>query len=174
MKPCLPQPGRPGASQVVLPQSGETVEEIRCQVLQGTCSHEFTLPPGLLRWTRSMPSLRSSAWASWPEARVFVHSEPHPASDIPESWACRVGWLLDVYWTPSKHLHSPAFSSLHELLLSRNFAAYPPIMNLLPSNTLRTHCLLIPPSQSLSPRSPCHTVPHPHRDPAFHLLIAFQ
>lgn len=29
VKPCLPQPGRPGASQVVLPQSGETVEEIR-------------------------------------------------------------------------------------------------------------------------------------------------
>ena len=63
-------------------------------------------------------------------------SELHPASDIPESWTCRVGWLLDAYWTsPSKHLHSPAFSSLRELLLSRNFAAYPPIMNLWPSHT---------------------------------------
>lgn len=85
LEPCLPQPGRPGLQQVELPQSRESVEEIRCQVLRGTCSHEFTWPPGLLRWTRSMPSLRSSAWASWPEARAFVHSEPQPASDIPES-----------------------------------------------------------------------------------------
>ena len=84
VEPCLLQPSRPGAQRVELPQSGETVE-IRCQVLRGMCSHEFTWPPGLLRWTRSMPSLRSSAWASWPEARAFVHSEPHPASDIPES-----------------------------------------------------------------------------------------
>ena len=147
MEPCLLQPSRPGAQRVELPQSGETVE-IRCQVLRGMCSHEFTWPPGLLRWTRSMPSLRSSAWASWPEARAFVHSEPHPASDIPESWTCRVGWLLDAYWTsPSKHLHSPAFSSLHELLLSRNFSAYPPIMNLQPSHTSFS---VTEPSKSLS------------------------
>jgi len=30
--------------------------------------------------------------ASWSPC----HSEPHPASDFPESWACRVGWLLDT------------------------------------------------------------------------------